>query len=325
MEFRQLRYFARVAETGSVSKAAAALAVAQPAISRHISQLEEEFGTPLFYRNGRGVSLTEAGEVLLERTRSILDEIRRAEEDVRAVIGIASGAVTLGTPPTVGQVFVVPLITRLRQVHPNLSLEVAEAFSGYVNEWLANGALDVAVLYDAPRTRHLVTEELLTEELYHVSAGPGTVDPSRYADPAREPEPTDLAALAHRPLVLPRRPHGLRLLIDRSAQDAQVELDILFELDSLSITKELVAAGVADTVLPFAAVHQDVIAGRMSARRVVNPSLTRTLVLATSSQRPLTVSTRAVVAELKSVMRDLVDGGTWRGARPRPKASDPRG
>ncbi len=303
MEIKQLRYFKRVAEMGSVSKAAAALSVAQPAISRQIAHLEDELGTPLFYRNGRGVTMTEAGQALFARASTVLEELRRAEHEVRDMIGVARGTVTLGTPPTVAQVFVVPLIKRLRTHHADLSLEVAEAFSGYVNEWLTNGALDVAVLYDAPRTRHLVTEDLVTEKLFYIAA----------ADPA-QPDEVRLKDLRDVPLILPRRPHGLRLLIDRMAGLEGVELDVVSEIDALSVIRELVAAGVGGTILPYASVHKEVEAGAMSASLIADPALSRTLVLATSSQRPLTVATRAVIKELKAVVKELVEGGAWHSA-----------
>lgn len=303
MEIKQLRYFKRVAEMGSVSKAAAALSVAQPAISRQIAHLEHELGTPLFYRNGRGVTMTEAGQALFARVSTVLDELRRAEQEVRDMIGVARGIVTLGTPPTVGQVFVVPLIKRLRSCHPDLSLEVAEAFSGYVNEWLTNGALDVAVLYDAPRTRHLVTEDLVSETLFYIA-------PSA----ARLPDEVRLKDLSEVALILPRRPHGLRLLVDRMAGQEGIDLDIVSEIDALPVIRELVASGVGGTILPFVSVHREVEAGTLAASRIVDPALTRTLVLATSSQRPLTVATRAVVKELKGVVREIVDDGAWHGA-----------
>ncbi|NIR31439.1 MAG: LysR family transcriptional regulator [Gammaproteobacteria bacterium] len=303
MNLRQLQYFVQTAETGSISKAATRLSVAQPAISRQVRSLEEELAVRLLYRNGRGVSMTEAGRILFNRARVILDDVRRAEWEIRELAGVATGQVTLGAPPTVSQVLVIPLIKRLLEDHPNVSLQVVEAFSGYVQEWLANGRLDVAVLYNAPRTKHLETEQLLRENLFLVTSAAGGTPP-----------PTvDVRELESVPLVLPSPPHGLRLLVDQVAGEAGMQLKIGFEIDALPAIKELVEDGVGASILPFASVHREVSAGRMNARQIVNPRMSRTLVCATSTQRPLSLAARVVIGELKSVVHSLVEEGTWKG------------
>lgn len=202
MEINQLRYFIQAAEMGSISKAAATLSVAQPAISRQIRNLEEALGVALLHRDGRGVSTTDAGDILLERAKGIVENLRRTEWEIRELTGKATGHVTLGIPPTVNQVIVVPLIKRLRERHPDVTLQVVEAFSGYVVEWLASGRADIAVINDAPRTKHLVTEKLLRERLFLVTAADGNM-PENATIPLTE--------VADIPLVVPSRPHGLRL------------------------------------------------------------------------------------------------------------------
>lgn len=303
MDLKQLKYFVHVAEMGSISRAAAALYVAQPAISRQIRNLEEELAVALFYRNGRGVSMTEAGEILFARARVILEDMQRAEWEIREMSGVAMGQVVLGAPPTVSQVLVIPLIRRLREAHPKVSLQVVEAFSGYVNEWLANGRLNVAVLYNAPRTRSLATEELLQESLFLVTS----------AKSAAPPQTIRLKDIGSLPLILPSRPHGLRVLVDHVAGKARVTPDVAFEIDALPAIKELVEQDVGGTILPYASVHREVAQGRLHARQIVDPPLSRRLVLATSTQRPLSKASRIVLQELKSVVRQLVDDGTWRG------------
>jgi LysR family nitrogen assimilation transcriptional regulator len=305
MDLKQLTYFVHVAEMGSFSKAAAALSVAQPALSRQVRNLEQQLGSALLYRNGRGVSLTEAGAAFFRRVKVILDDLDRARQEVGELAGMPGGTVVLGTPPTVSQVMVTPLIKRLRERYPQISLQVHEAFSGFVNEWLASGRLDVAVLYNAPRTRHLQTERLLRETLFLVTA------PSR---PEAGDGGIELSALEGTPLILPSRPHGLRLLIDERAGDTGVVLNVDFEIDALPAIKELVEDGVGATILPFASVYREVRRGRLVAREIQRPALTRTLVLTTSSQRPLTLAARIVVDELKSVVGELVASGAWQGA-----------
>jgi LysR family nitrogen assimilation transcriptional regulator len=301
MEIKQLRYFKRVADAGSVSRAAAALSVAQPAVSRQIAHLEEGLGTPLFFRNGRGVQLTDAGRQLYAHCGEILSAVRAAEEQVREASGVARGTLLIGSTPTVIRFVAPPLLRRVAKRHPELSLEFTEGLSGYVNEWLSNGLLDVAILHDATRTQHFLTEPLLREDIVYVapcgSAGP---DPVRFREAAEAG------------LVLPRRSHGLRLMMERVAGNLRTTLSVRAELDSLTALKALVREDGVASVLPRGAVAE---ADGLSVAALVDPPLQRTLLLATSSQRPVSQSTRAVLAELKGVVRELLETGAWPGAQ----------
>jgi len=304
MDVKQLKYFVHVAELGSFSKASAFLSIAQPALSRQVRNLEGELGATLLYRNGRGVSVTESGDQLLRHAKAILEQMERARNEVAAVEGEPQGAVILGMPPTVSQVLVTPLIKHFRSHYPQISLKVVEGFSGHVHEWLVQGRLDVALLYNAPKTRHLITEELLIEELFLIS-------PPAAAEPGTET--VRLAALSDLPLILPSRPHGLRLLVDTVAADADVALSVDVELDALSAIKELVEDGAGYTILPYASVHREVAEGRLAARRIVGPPISRSLLLASSTQQPISAAARAVMQQIKGQVRDLVDTGNWLG------------
>lgn len=306
MEFKQLNYFIHVADLGSFSKASAFLSVAQPALSRQIRNLETELGTELLYRDGRGVTLTEAGGQLLDHAKSILDHTERARSEIIALKDTPTGSATLGLPPTVCQVLVAPLLRRFKESYPNVSLRVVEGFSGHVKEWLASGRIDVGVLYNSPRARrNLKTQELLVENLCLIGPGDGISGDEREYP---------LRKLADVPLILPSRPHGLRLLVDTAAAHAGVTLQVDLELDSLSAIKELVQSGTGWTVLPYAAVYREVELGLMSARRVTSPPLRRTVVLATTGQRPLSAAARALVELIQVQVNELVSSGKWSGS-----------
>ncbi|WP_420392820.1 LysR family transcriptional regulator [Acuticoccus sp.] len=301
MEIKQLRYFKRVADAGSVSRAAAALSVAQPAVSRQIANLEESLGTPLFFRNGRGVKLTDAGQQLYAHANEILESIRQAEQDVRDTVGVARGTILIGSMPTVIRYLAPPLLRRVAKTHPELELEFTEGLSGYVNEWLSNGLLDVAILHDATRTQHFLTEPLLREELVLVTAG---------RDGAAE-RPVSLAQAAEHRLVMPRRNHGLRLMVERAAANARVSLAVTAEVDSLSALKAMAREDGVATILPRGSVAPG---DDLTVRPLIDPPLARTLILATSSQRPVSQTTRAVIHELKALVRKLADEEAWPGA-----------
>lgn len=321
MEIKQLRYFKRVADAGSVSRAAAALSVAQPAVSRQIANLEETLGTPLFFRNGRGVKLTEAGKQLYAHTNDILDAVRHAEQNVRDTMGVAKGTLLIGSTPTVVRYIAPPLLRRVSTTHPELDLEFTEGFSGYVNEWLSNGLLDVAILHDATRTQHFLTEPLLREELVFVTAA---------ASSDRELGAITLGEVAAFRLVLPRRSHGLRLMVDRAAAQSHIALTVGAEVDSVEAIKAMVRDDQVATVLPRGAVSPG---DGFLVRPLTDPAMARTLILATSSQRPVSQTTRAVIQELKSVVRELADEELWPGCERytdraptfTPKAAGPAG
>ncbi|MDJ0951984.1 MAG: LysR substrate-binding domain-containing protein, partial [Alphaproteobacteria bacterium] len=305
MDLKQLQYFKHVAELGSFSKAAAFLSVAQPALSRQIRKLETDLNVRLLYRNGRGVTATEAGHLLLDRANALLEQFDRVEHEMRALDGVVGGSVTLGVPPTVSQVLIRPLINHFRKLYPQVSLEVVEGFSGHVHEWLADGRLDVALLYNAPRTRHLSAERLLIEELFLICPPePGGTGIGEIA----------LDGLSEVPLILPSRPHGLRLLVDEVAGKHGLALRVDFEINALSAIKDLVEDGAGATILPYAAVYREATQGRMTAKRIAGGPFTRTLVLATSTQRPLSLAARAVVERIKVEVKELHAAGNWHGA-----------
>ncbi|MBU3739899.1 MAG: LysR family transcriptional regulator, partial [Rhodoferax sp.] len=171
MDLKQLRYFVRVAELGSFTRAASALAVAQPVLSRQIRLLEVELRQNLLVRNGRGAAPTEAGKVLLAHGRGILHQVERAHEDLGRVRGALAGRVAVGLPTSLARALTVPLTRRFRETLPQASLSISEGLSVAMLESLLNGRLDIAVLYNAQPSAGIDIEPLLREDLVLVQAG----------------------------------------------------------------------------------------------------------------------------------------------------------
>lgn len=303
MEIKQLKYFLAVTELGAFSKAAVVLSVAQPVLSRQIRSLEEELGIELLYRNGRGIVLTEAGQLLVERARSILSEASAIASDIDSMRASPSGKLILGLPPTANAILSVPLIERFRETYPRVKLKVQEGYSGHVLEWLSTGRIDVAVLYDAPKTSTLLTQPLIEEELLLV--GPANTPAS-----LRE-KPIHGSMLGELPLILPSHPHGLRNLVETLLGRIKVIPEVECEIDSLSATLDLVERGVGYGILPFASVIKQVRAGSLVVMPIVEPRMSRQLVLATSTQLPTTIATRSLARTIKELVRDLVAEGMW--------------
>lgn len=303
MEIKQLKYFLAVNELGAFSKAAVVLSVAQPVLSRQIRSLEEELGIELLYRNGRGIVLTEAGKLLLSRARSIIEEASAIATDIDSMRASPSGKLILGLPPTASAILSVPLIQRFRENYPRVKLKVQEGYSGHVLEWLSTGRIDVAVLYDAPKTSTLLTQPLIEEELL-------LIGPANTPAALRE-KPIHGSMLAELPLILPSHPHGLRILVETLLGRFKVIPEVECEIDSLSATLDLVERGVGYGILPYASVIKQVRAGTHVVMPIVEPRMSRQLVLATSTQLPTTIATRSLARTVKELVRDLVTDGMW--------------
>jgi LysR family nitrogen assimilation transcriptional regulator len=290
MEMRQMRYFVEIAEHRSFSRAARKLAVAQPALSRQIRLLEQALGSPLFYRNGRGVTLTAAGELLLGHARDILQRIAVAEQDVLGLSSTPKGEVVLGLPPSVSATLLRPVVVSLAERFPSVQLRAREGFSASVAEWLLAGTVDLAIVYDTHCTRSTLADELLVEQLYLV-----------HSPAMRLPGTVSLSDLAHIPLVLPARPHGLRMLVEKAAHGLAGGLDIRFEIDSLNIMKELASDGIVATILPVGAVTREVEQKLLQATPLASPNITRRMMLATAANRPLESAHRTVLQIIREV------------------------
>lgn len=300
MELKQLSYFLGVAESGSFSKAAVRLSIAQPILSRQVKLLETELGVELLYRNGRGVVLSEAGKLLEAYAQSVVKLVNQAQSEIGTLREEPRGRVAIAMPPSIDWMLTGPLVLRCRQAFPNILLHLAEGFSGHVAEWLSTGRIDIGIVYQAPRRPTLTTEPLLSDELILL----GPVD-----DPAGlggDTVPT--ARLAEIPMILPARPHGLRVLIDSELEKLGLAANLEFEVDAMPSTLSLVERGIGYTVLSEGAVTDLLSAGRIRRWSITDPTIWRELLLATSTQRPMSVATRLVARLIRDEVHAMLRG-----------------
>jgi LysR family nitrogen assimilation transcriptional regulator len=276
MNSQHLEYFCKVAEFGSFSRAAIFLGINQSALSRHVRNLEQDLGILLFYRNGRGVVLTDFGERLLARAGRALEEIALAKQDAVNARTESIASVVIGMTPTVGRLLIQPLARELTTAFPNIKLRFMEGFSGHLLEWLDAGRLDVAVLYQGWAGGRLHAERLIAEKLCLVS--------SRMAKKLKTKTPT--AELQNVSLILPSAPHGLRRLVDLAAADQKLSLKIVIEADSFESILSLVKDNLGSTVLPACAIQDELSRQQLQASLLVKPEVMRTLILATPTNRP---------------------------------------
>jgi len=300
MDLKQLEYFVRVAEMGSFTRAAVALNVAQPALSRQVRLLEVELRQNLLVRNGRGATPTEAGQVLLEHGRGILHQVERAREELGRVRTGLTGRVALGMPPSVARVLTVPLMRAFGLALPEARLSISEGLTNAMQEGLLHGRLDIAMLYNANASNGLELTPLVREELLLVQARP----PGLQEDPP--PAPIELRNVAALPLVIPSRPNAIRMHVESELARIGCQPQIAFEIDGVPAILELVADGAGAAILSRNAVASSIKPSAFSVRRINAPALTIALSTAISSLRPSTLTQQATLNLIRETAQQLL-------------------
>ncbi len=299
MDLKQLEYFVSVVDLGGFSRAARALGVAQPAISRQVRSLEVELRQSLLSRNGRGAVPTEAGKRLLEHARGILQQVERARRDVDETKGASLGKVVIGLPPTVARQFAVPIVRAFRQHYPGASLSIVEGFSSTIVEWLAVGRVDVGLAYNPVPAAAFEVRVLLEEPLCLI--GPRT--------DFRLTRRLRLADLPRFALILPSQPNAIRRLVETRLASLGLRPQVAMEIDAVPAILELVAEGHGFAVLPPRALQGAATAARLAAAAIVAPQLSSALAIVTSAQRPSTPLQKAVVAMIEELAGPVLAPG----------------
>ena len=306
MELRQLRYFVRVVELGSMSRAALDLNLVQSALSQQISRLEGELSARLLQRSRKGVTPTEAGMAFFREAQLAL---RHAEQAARAARQARlSGTVSVGLAPTTAAVLGLPLMHAMRQRYPDVRLHMVESLSGHLTQMLNARQLDLAVLFETDAARRWSVTPLLEEKLYLIR--------SRRGLPARAGASVSIAELADMPLILPTGPHGLRSTLDAAFARAGIRPVLAAEIDSLALLMDAVDAGLGATLQPWAAVGRFADADRrFHLAELSDPLARRPNVLCSLSDDELSPAALAARVVLADCARERVLSGLWVGAR----------
>ncbi len=299
MDLKQLRAFVQVAELGSFTRAAAVLGTAQPALSRHVRALEVELRQTLFERNGRGVTLTPAGTRLLAHGRGILQQLQRAVQDLEDLRGDTAGLLSVGLPPSFSRTLTAPLVEAFHTRFPRATLSVVEGLSHYTLEWLVQGRIDCALVYHAAPSSTVALTPVLDERLLLVSARPPEVS-------AAGLRPVSLTELSRRALVIPSRPHALRMRVESALAEAGLLPRVALEIESVSAMLELVQRHGLHAVLGPMALAGGPANEALVARPIqtANGPLTTPLAVATSAQRPGGLLLERAVQLLTQLVRD---------------------
>ena len=302
MDHNALRYFVTTVQFGSITKAAAHLRVAQPAVSRQIRKLETDLGVQLLNRTAQGVSLTGPGEHLLTRGETMLHSMEKIRTEVRNWGSEPSGRVSVALMPAVGSLVAPGLIRAVRARHPKIDLQLAEGLSTFICDGVLRGQFDLGLFHADKEQPSLSIKHLLNEPMFLI--GPGQTKGATRRS-------VDLKHLANYPLLLPSRPNALRRMIDQLADEHDLVLDIRENIDSTSMIKALVAAGLGYTVQCYSYVHEEVHRGDLEIRPLKAGNLSRDWSLACLSDTPLMPAVSTVGTIISEIAGGLAKAHRW--------------
>jgi LysR family nitrogen assimilation transcriptional regulator len=305
MNSEDLLIFLNVATCGNFSRAAIEVGQSQSALSRKISTLEAELNTRLFYRSGRGVVLTEPGHRLMKYASEVKELLEHACADLSAPEHQGPSSIVLAAQPTIAKILFGSIGKALKQQYPGIKMQFKEGLGGHIQEWIANGEIDAAIVYLPENHASLGVDVILREQLYFVA--PPEFGPIGAGFPVE--------GLANVPLVLPAHPHGLRVLAQSLTARFSRPLNLSMECDaSVYITKQLVAENCGCTILPLVSVQEDVEKGTLQAAPLINPEIIRDIAIISARNRPPIPSQRHVLETVRQQIVQLVNSGAWAGA-----------
>ena len=305
MNSDQLALFLQVAATGNLSRTALETGISQSALSRRISALERELHTRLFHRSGRGVALTESGRRLEKYATSVSNLLEDAAREMSESVLKGPSSIIIAAPPTISRLIFGTLGNKLKRNYPGIRVQFKEGLRGDIQEWLADGDIDAAIVY-LPEHYSMLKVELLLRDRLNLIA-PAGFGPLGDAFP--------VVRLAEVPLVIPSLPNSLRVLAESLMARHSKTLNVSMECDaSVGITKQLVIEGCGCTILPMASVHDEVIRGILQAVPLVDPDVFRDVAIVTPQNRPPILHQRQIVATVRQTILTLVENGLWRDA-----------
>jgi len=304
MELRQLRYFIAAAEAGNLRKASESMHISHPALSMSIKNLEQDLGVKLLHKNRRGVQMTYAGEQFLKSAHSLLRQIDDIRASLSGDVDSPAGNVRLGIPYGLNAALAAYLFKLLAERYPGINLEIEEGTSTTLERLYDNGLLHLMINYDFVEKMDQKCEPLYVEQLYFVSA----FDPK-----LKDIEEIEFRDLGEHPIACSPATNSMRTTLDKYAFDNKVRFNFMSDFQSAHASIKIAEAGLANTISPWDDVHAHVIHERVTARKIVNPSIDRTVCLVSSLRSEPSFATTAIIGAIKEAIDDARRADKLRG------------
>ncbi|WP_028600784.1 LysR family transcriptional regulator [Ottowia thiooxydans] len=300
MNPRQLKYFVEIARTGSMTTAASALHIAQPALSHHVAMMEKELGVSLFKRHARGVQLTVQGQLLFDRATTILRQLDRLPDDVREANGSPRGVVSLCIVSSVALVVAMPLLQLTTERFPGIQLQLSMGMSREAQSMVETRRVDLALLPTAFELTRLKATPVF-EERFCLFGHRRLFNGKSTTIAFRE--------IADRPLVMPDRDQDLRKQIERTALAQNCAINVRYELNNSELLRAAVREGLAFSIMPRNAFPLADLKD-IALREITDPVLARTQSIVSLEDHPLSPAGEAVRQILLELISTLTMNGT---------------
>ncbi|WP_339428620.1 LysR family transcriptional regulator [Pseudomonas taetrolens] len=310
MEIRQIKYFVAVIDCGSLSRAARQVHVAQSALSKQMSALEDELGVQLFHRSHNGVTPSEAGKVFYEYALGMLKHLVDARAAVSSSPELVSGSIIVALPQSVATLLAMPLLRAVAARYPQVSFHLNEELTGNVMDQLTRGRVDLALFSSLDLPPQVLFSALIEEDFYLIHRANAPDAPA-----AGE---VSLAQALARPLVFPSQAHGhcTRTLVERAVKERGLAAgDIAMEVNSVHILKSAVEAGIGHTIMPLNLAMREIEDGRLVAHRIAADGFSRTLGICSCASMPASPLKTLISELIREVVRNMCECGDWPGGR----------
>lgn len=301
MDTRKLAYFVKIVDSGSITKAAAALHVAQPALSQQVSALETELKQRLLIRSKQGVQPTAAGHTLYRHAQTILRLVEQARQDVATSGAAPAGRVSIAIAPYSMASSLTPrIIGEVARRYPDIVLHLTEIYGGVLSEAIKNGRLDMALIYEPGPIRGVQFTTMIVEDLHLV------VNARNVSVVTGESDEISLEDAAEFGLFLPEQNHTLRQIIETGLRNKGLSLRLVGEVESVPSLTRLLEADMGATILPKSAADALFHEEDFRVLRIVDPELQCKIALCTPDHEPLSEAASAVLMVLKEMLQEML-------------------
>lgn len=311
MNSKQLRYFLKTADKGSITGAAKALDIAQPAISQQISSLEHELSVQLFERDFRGVRLTTSGEKFYLRAKSIVHQMGMAKSEIVDTTSNPSGRLSIGMAQAVCNVLAIPLTQAIEQNYPNIELTLHYGTTDCLNQWLSNGQIDLAITYEnSISDKNFCATPLIKENIYLVI---GTEQKSDLYLQLIKQDKIEFRQLAEYEIILPHQNDPIVQILNRYETQTGVRIWSKQNFGLLMTNLRYVTDGLGLMILPSSATFHLEGSNQVKAIPIVQPKLTRDVLLMNNTKKTSTVAMQVANKTLLELVKNAHSLGNWRG------------